>query len=108
MEDVVAAVTAGPGVTNSASALAQAQSGDSPLFVIGGRAPQARWGMGSLQEMDHVELVKSITKKSVTLADADVYAKAEPALIEKLLQVRRSLVDADLGQGIATPNWGVD
>ncbi len=63
----VAAVTAGPGVTNSASALAQAQSGDSPLFVIGGRAPVARWGMGSLQEMDHVEVVRSLTKKAVTL-----------------------------------------
>jgi acetolactate synthase-1/2/3 large subunit len=63
----VAAVTAGPGVTNAASALAQALSGDSPLFVIGGRAPIARWGMGSLQEMDHVEVVRSLTKKAVTL-----------------------------------------
>src|SRR5258708_24300694 len=32
----VAAVTAGPGVTNSATALAQAQAADSPMFVIGG------------------------------------------------------------------------
>jgi acetolactate synthase-1/2/3 large subunit len=67
----VAAVTAGPGVTNAASALAQAQSGDSPIFVIGGRAPVARWGMGSLQEMDHVEVVKSLTKKAITLGSAD-------------------------------------
>jgi acetolactate synthase-1/2/3 large subunit len=67
----VAAVTAGPGVTNSTSALAQAQSGDSPIFVIGGRAPVARWGMGSLQEMDHLEVVRSLTKKSVTLASAE-------------------------------------
>ncbi len=51
--------------------MAQAQSGDSPMFVIGGRAPEARWGMGSLQEMDHVELVKSLTKKSVTLTAAE-------------------------------------
>ena len=63
----VAAVTAGPGVTNSASALAQAQAADSPMFVIGGRAPVARWGMGSLQEMDHVEVVRSLTKKALTL-----------------------------------------
>jgi acetolactate synthase I/II/III large subunit len=63
----VAAVTAGPGVTNAATALAQAQSGDSPIFVIGGRAPAARWGMGSLQEMDHVEVVRSLTRKAVTL-----------------------------------------
>ncbi|HEV2030012.1 MAG TPA: acetolactate synthase [Candidatus Dormibacteraeota bacterium] len=67
----VAAVTAGPGVTNSASALAQAQSGDSPMFVIGGRAPVARWGMGSLQEMDHLEVVRSLTKKAVTLASPE-------------------------------------
>jgi acetolactate synthase-1/2/3 large subunit len=67
----VAAVTAGPGVTNTMSALAQAQSGDSPIFVIGGRAPVARWGMGSLQEMDHVAVVKSLTKKAVTLGSAE-------------------------------------
>lgn len=67
----VAAVTAGPGVTNSTSALAQAQSGDSPVFVIGGRAPEARWGMGSLQEMDHVAVVRSLTKKALTLASAE-------------------------------------
>lgn len=73
----VAAVTAGPGVTNSISALAQAQGSDSPLFLIGGRAPVARWGMGSLQEMDHVEVVRSLTKKAITLASADdAYAAA--------------------------------
>jgi acetolactate synthase-1/2/3 large subunit len=73
----VAAVTAGPGVTNSTSALAQAHSNDSPMFVIGGRAPVARWGMGSLQEMDHVEVVRSLTKKAMTLESADdAYAAA--------------------------------
>jgi acetolactate synthase I/II/III large subunit len=73
----VAAVTAGPGVTNSTSALAQAMGSDSPLFVIGGRAPIARWGMGSLQEMDHVEVVRSLTKKAVTVTAAeDAYATA--------------------------------
>jgi acetolactate synthase-1/2/3 large subunit len=71
----VAAVTAGPGVTNSTAALAQALGNDSPLFVIGGRAPIARWGMGSLQEMDHVEVVRSLTKKAVTVAaPEDAYA----------------------------------
>ena len=38
--------------------------------------------------------------------DADAYARVEPALIEKLLAVRRRLVEADLGEGIATPHWG--
>jgi acetolactate synthase-1/2/3 large subunit len=73
----VAAVTAGPGVTNSTSALAQALGNDSPMFIIGGRAPVARWGMGSLQEMDHVEVVRSLTKKAMTLESAeDAYSAA--------------------------------
>ena len=67
----VAAVTAGPGVTNSTSALGQALAADSPLFLIGGRSPEARWGMGSLQEMDHLEVVRSLTKKAVTLGTAE-------------------------------------
>jgi len=76
-----AAVTAGPGVTNSASALAQAQGNDSPMFVVGGRAPVSRWGMGSLQEMDHVEMVRSLTKKATTLDSADsAYAAAAESM----------------------------
>ncbi len=73
----VAAVTAGPGVTNSITALAQAQSADSAMFVIGGRAPVVRWGMGSLQEMDHLAVVRSLVKKAVTLESAeDAFATA--------------------------------
>ncbi|HET7420437.1 MAG TPA: acetolactate synthase [Candidatus Dormibacteraeota bacterium] len=73
----VAAVTAGPGVTNSVTAMAQALGNDSPMFVLGGRAPVARWGMGSLQEMDHVEVVRSLTKKAVTLeSPEDAFASA--------------------------------
>ena len=37
--------------------------------------------------------------------DADAYEKAEPALIEKLLEVRSRLIEADLGHGIATGYW---
>jgi hypothetical protein len=37
--------------------------------------------------------------------DAEAYGKAEPALIEQLLEVRRRLVNADLGEGIATAQW---
>ncbi|CAA7620145.1 hypothetical protein [Magnetospirillum sp. UT-4] len=40
--------------------------------------------------------------------DADAYGAAEPALVEKLLEVRRRLAAADLGDGIATPWWGTD
>ena len=37
--------------------------------------------------------------------DAEAYGQAEPALIEKLLEVRRRLMQSDLGEGIATPYW---
>ncbi len=43
----LAVLTAGPGVTNGVSAIAQAQFSGSPLVVVGGRAPANRWGSGS-------------------------------------------------------------
>ena len=55
-----AAVTAGPGVTNVMSPLAQAAANRVPMLVLGGRAPAFRWGQGSLQEMDHVPFVDPI------------------------------------------------
>ena len=63
----VAALTAGPGVTNAVSALASAQANHSPMLVLGGRAPAARWGQGSLQEIDHVPLVAPLTKLAATI-----------------------------------------
>ncbi len=40
--------------------------------------------------------------------DAEAYEKSEPKLIERLLEVRRRLIEADLGEGIATVHWGVE
>ena len=62
----VAALTAGPGITNGMSAMGSAKENGSPLVVLGGRAPQARWGMGSLQELDHVPFVAPLTKLAAT------------------------------------------
>ena len=42
----IAALTAGPGVTNGMSAMAGAKFNRSPLVVLGGRAPEMRWGSG--------------------------------------------------------------
>src|SRR5215813_3109534 len=66
----VAAITAGPGVTNAMSAIAAARQNDSPVLFLGGRAPASRWGMGSLQELDHVALVDSLTKSAETIEAA--------------------------------------
>ena len=60
------AVTAGPGVTNTISAIASAHGNDSPMLVIGGRSPLATAGLGSLQEMDHLPIVGSVTKYAHT------------------------------------------
>src|SRR5438045_4572427 len=65
-EPGVAALTAGPGVTNGMSAMAGAMQNHSPMLVLGGRAPQMRWGQGSLQEIDHVPFVRPLTKLATT------------------------------------------
>ncbi len=65
-EPGVCALTAGPGVTNGISAMASAQANHSPMVVLGGRAPAGRWGMGSLQEIDHVPFVRPLTKLAAT------------------------------------------
>ena len=67
----VAVLTAGPGVTNGVSAVTTAHFNGSPLVVLGGRAPQARWGSGSLQELDHVPILASITKMAVTATSVE-------------------------------------
>jgi acetolactate synthase-1/2/3 large subunit len=71
-----AALTAGPGITNGVSAITTAWFNGSPVVVMGGRAPEARWGAGSLQEFDHVPVVQSITKSAVTVKDASQAAAA--------------------------------
>ena len=48
------------------------------------------------------ELLGVVVKRA---PDADAYAKDEPALLEKLFEARRRLVEADLGEGVATPSW---
>ncbi len=62
----VCALTAGPGVTNGVSAIASAAQNNSPVLVLGGRAPQFRWGQGSLQEIDHVPFVRPLVKLAAT------------------------------------------
>ncbi|MGZ8690934.1 MAG: thiamine pyrophosphate-binding protein, partial [Aeromicrobium sp.] len=62
----LAVLTAGPGVTNAVSPVAQANFSGSPLVVIGGRAPAGRWGTGSLQELDHPPIFQTISKSAKT------------------------------------------
>ncbi len=67
----VCAVTAGPGVTNAVSTMANASQSGTPLLVLGGRAPQMRWGAGSLQEFDHLPVVSSVSRCAITATSAE-------------------------------------
>ena len=64
-----AVLTAGPGVTNGISAITTAHFNGSSVVVLGGRAPDYRWGSGSLQEFDHPALLRPITKRAWTEHD---------------------------------------
>ena len=67
----VCAVTAGPGVTDVVTAVANAQRAGIPMLVIGGAGPRILQDMGSLQDMNHVELMRPITKWSVSVPSTD-------------------------------------
>jgi acetolactate synthase-1/2/3 large subunit len=92
----VAALTAGPGVTNGISALTTAHFNGSPLVVLGGRAPQHRWGSGSLQEFDHVPVVASITKEACTVTAVEDIAGTVGRLAAVALSPHRGPVFCDL------------
>jgi acetolactate synthase I/II/III large subunit len=67
----LAVLTAGPGVTNGVSAVTTAHFNGTPMVVLAGRAPDGRWGSGSLQELDHPPLLAPVTKRAWTVHAAD-------------------------------------
>lgn len=78
-EPGVCALTAGPGVTNGMSAITGAYENESPMLVLGGRAPSFRWGQGSLQEIDHVPFMSPVTR----LAETAQSTAGIPELIDR-------------------------
>lgn len=78
----LAVLTAGPGVTNGLSAVAQAQFAGSPMVVVGGRAPQSRWGTGALQELDQPPIFAPVSKLARTIPTAgDVLGDLHDAFV---------------------------
>jgi acetolactate synthase I/II/III large subunit len=98
-----AALTAGPGVTNGVSAITSAHLNGTPMLVIGGRAPQARWGAGSLQELDHVPIVASITKTAGTAASPEQI----PELVDSALRAARTPHRGPAFVDVPLDAWGV-
>jgi acetolactate synthase-1/2/3 large subunit len=119
----VCALTAGPGVTNGISAIASARQNQSPVLILGGRAPAFRWGQGSLQEIDHVPLVAPLVKFAATPDETaeipDLMRRAirsaltpsgGPAFLDFPLDLVFSSADAPVGDErvVAPPVQGAD
>jgi acetolactate synthase-1/2/3 large subunit len=81
-EPGICALTAGCGVTNGMSAIASAQADGVPLVALGGRAPEMRWGMGSLQEIDHLPFVSPLVKSAQTVKDPGKIARTTAEAID--------------------------
>lgn len=65
----VAIVTAGPGLTDAVTGVASAHRANIPMLIFGGQGPRPFADMGSLQDMNHVELMRPITKWSVSVPE---------------------------------------
>lgn len=102
----LAVLTAGPGITNGVSAITSAHFNGSPLVVLGGRAPEARWGSGSLQELDHVPIVASITKRAETVKDPASAGAAVHAATTLAMTPHRGPVFCDFPLDVFGPSAG--
>ena len=107
------AVTAGPGVTDVVTAAANAYRAGVPMVIFGGAGPRVFANMGSLQDMDHIEVMKPVTKwaaridetrrlgEYVTIAFRKAMSGVPgPVFLETPLDVLMEFVDHD---GFAIP-----
>jgi acetolactate synthase I/II/III large subunit len=102
----LAALTAGPGITNGVSAITSAWFNGSPMVVLGGRAPQLRWGSGSLQEFDHVPVVASITKSATTVTDGSSAGQCVHAAAKLAITPHRGPTFLDFPLDVFGPSGG--
>jgi acetolactate synthase-1/2/3 large subunit len=82
----VAVVTAGPGVTDAITGVANAWAAQSPLVLLGGAAPTFNQGRGSLQEMPQVQLFQGITKWAERVPSPELV----PSFLAKAFRVARA------------------
>lgn len=103
----VAVVTAGPGVTDAVTGVANAYQARSPLVLLGGAAPLKTKGMGALQEIPQAEMFQTITKASFTVEStldipgqmveafqAALIGRPGPVFVELPFDILFNIVDA--------------
>ena len=81
----VALLTAGPGVTDGVTGVANAYLAGSPVLVIGGAAPLGLWDRGALQEMNQIDLLRPITKWARTVHETARLAEYTAAAFRQML-----------------------
>ena len=96
LEPGVAGVTAGPGLTDAVTGIANAFYANSPVVYLSGKPPLAEFEMGSLQEMDHVTLVSSITKWAKTCFETRALGDHTSAAIRHAMSGRTGPVFLDV------------
>ncbi|XP_042750958.1 2-hydroxyacyl-CoA lyase 2-like, partial [Lagopus leucura] len=97
----VAAVTAGPGVTNAVTAIKNAQMAESPLLLIGGAAASLQKGRGALQDIDQLSLFRTLCKACVSVR---AVRHIVPTL-RQAIATAQSGTPGTTGEPTATP-WG--
>ena len=79
----VAAVTAGPGLTNTITAVKNAQLAQSPVIILGGATATVLKGRGALQDIDQLALMRPHVKWAATVAKLrDLVPTLERAFVE--------------------------
>lgn len=104
----VALLTAGPGVTDGITGVANAYLANSPVLVIGGAAPLNLWDRGALQEMNQIDLLRPITKWTRTVHETPrlaeytamafrqmLHGKPGPVFLEMPMDVLNNFADTE-------------
>lgn len=81
-QTAVCMATSGPGATNLVTAIADAMADSTPILAITGQVPTALIGTNAFQEVDFIDITKSICKKSYAIKSAHELLKAIPEAIQ--------------------------
>ncbi|MBW3664499.1 MAG: thiamine pyrophosphate protein central region [Actinobacteria bacterium] len=92
----VAAVTAGPGLTDAITGVANAYYADSPVLLLAGRNPLSLEGMGALQDAPQIELLRPVTKRAEVALQTDRLAEIVGYALRSSLSPRMGPTFVDL------------
>lgn len=109
----ICAVTAGPGITNTVTAVRNAKLAEVPLVILGGATATVLRGRGALQDIDQLELMKSNVKYSATISSVrEIVPKLQRAMEEAMSGVKGPVfvelpLDILYAEEIVRPLYGI-